>query len=161
MPRGSARPDSSTAGRAPGRGATAGPWWVWPVAALAAAAGAVISGYLAVTALQGAPPVCLAGDCAAVAASPYARLLGLPTAAWGFGLYVVAGTLALACWRGRQGAWAPAALLGVAVFGSTFSLYLLWIQVGVLRAVCSWCVASDVLWVVVLGLALTGALAAE
>ncbi|MDR7484048.1 MAG: vitamin K epoxide reductase family protein [Armatimonadota bacterium] len=110
-----------------------------------AAAGAGISGYLTVAALQGTPPVCLAGACEEVAASPYARFLGLPIAAWGLGLYVVVAAVAAAGARAPAGV--PAVLLGLVAFGTTFSLYLLWVQIAVLRAICAWCVASEVLWV--------------
>jgi uncharacterized membrane protein len=127
-----------------------------------AAAGAGISGYLTVTALQGAPPVCLAGDCAAVAASPYARFFGVPTATWGLGAYGLMAVLAgVAAWGRRVPAWLPVAALGLAAFAVTFSLYLLWIQVAVLRAVCSWCAASDALWVLLLALAAAAALRAD
>jgi uncharacterized membrane protein len=152
---------ASRAGRGAGGGAPPGRRWVWPAAAAVAAAGAGISGYLSVTALQGAPPVCLAGDCAAVAASPYAKFLGVPTSAWGLGLYLIVGALAVAAWRGWQPAGLPVVVLGLAAFGVTFSLYLLWVQVAVLRAVCSWCAASDVLWAVLLVLGLIGALRLE
>ncbi|MDR7418625.1 MAG: vitamin K epoxide reductase family protein [Armatimonadota bacterium] len=157
MPRGGA--DAAT--RADPGAVRHGARWVWPAAAVVAAAGAGISGYLTATALQGAPPVCLAGDCAAVAASPYAKFLGLPTATWGLGLYLVVGALAVAEWKGWHPAALPSAVLGLAAFGLTFSMYLLWVQIAVLRAVCSWCLASEVLWVVLLVLALIGALRAE
>jgi uncharacterized membrane protein len=144
-------------GRAPAADRGAG--WVWPAAVIVAAAGAGISGYLTLTALQGAPPVCLAGDCAAVAASPYARFFGVPTATWGLGACLLMAALAsVAAWGRRVPSWLPLAALGLAAFAVTFSLYLLWVQVAVLRAVCSWCAASDVLWVVLLGLTAAPAL---
>jgi uncharacterized membrane protein len=130
-----------------------------------ASAGAAISGYLTVTALSGAPPVCLAGDCAAVAASPYARFLGVPTATWGLALYVAVGALGAAMAWARSPApafsWLPITALGLTAFGVTFSLYLLWIQVAVLHAVCSWCAASDVLWIVLLALILAAVLGSD
>lgn len=99
--------------------------------------------------------MCLAGACAEVAASPYARFLGAPTAAWGLLLYMAVAVLAAAGLRTRAPAgWLPLALWGLGVFGVTFSAYLAWVQVAVLRAICSWCVASDVLWLLVLALAI-------
>jgi uncharacterized membrane protein len=123
-----------------------------------ALAGTGISGYLTVTALAGAPPVCLAGDCAAVAASPYAKFLGVPTATWGLAAYVAVGALSAWLARARTAAWLPLAVLGLTAFGLTFSLYLLWIQIAVLNAVCSWCAASDVLWGALFALALVAVL---
>lgn len=131
------------------------PRWVWRTAAAVAVAGIAISGYLSLKAFQGAPPVCLAGDCAEVAASPYARFLGVPMSAWGLVLYVaVAAVGATAGWGRSAPEWLPVAFLGLVAFGLTFSLYLVWIQVAVIDAVCSWCLASDGLWVVLLVLAL-------
>jgi uncharacterized membrane protein len=121
---------------------------LWRWAAGLALAGVAVSGYLALTGLQGAPLVCLAGDCAAVAASPYARFLGAPTAAWGLGLFLVVGALAVLAARGRALRFdAPLVFFGLAVFAVAFSAYLFWVQAAVLRAVCSWCVASDLIWV--------------
>jgi uncharacterized membrane protein len=153
-------PPATARGRA--RAAARGAAWIWLAAAIVAAAGAGISGYLSLTALRGTPPLCLAGDCAAVAASPYARFLGVPTATWGFGAYLLVGALAaVAAWGRRVPVWLPLGVLALASFGVTFSLYLLWVQIAVLRAVCSWCAASDVLWLLLLGLTLTAALRAD
>lgn len=95
--------------------------------------------------------MCLAGACAEVAASPYARFLGVPIAAWGLVLYLAVATVAASGLRaGASARRLPLALWGLGVFGVTFSAYLAWVQIAVLRAVCSWCVASDVLWLLVL-----------
>jgi uncharacterized membrane protein len=158
-PRSDTKPDRTAAEARPkARRASATPW-IWPAGVILALAGVGISAYQTITGLSGAPPVCLAGDCAAVAASPYAWFLGLPTAALGLTAYVAvaAGSAATAWWRVRP-AWLPTAILGLSVFGLTFSLYLLWVQVGVLGAVCSWCAASDVLWALLVGVSLAGAL---
>ncbi len=123
----------------------------WGIASGLAAAGALVSGYLLVSALRGYSPVCLTGACDRVAASPYARMLGLPVAAWGLMLYLVVGTVAMiGCLRqGVRARWLPA-LFGSVVFGAAFSGYLVWLQVGVLGAVCAWCAASAVLWALLL-----------
>jgi uncharacterized membrane protein len=128
---------------------------IWRLSAALAAVGAGVSAYLTVTGVQGAPPVCLAGDCAAVAASPYARFLGLPTAAWGLGGFLAATVLAAVASRGGvPRVDVPLLFVGVAVFGAAFSAYLLWVQAAVLGAFCSWCLASDLLWA---ALVVTGA----
>ncbi|MDQ7858371.1 MAG: vitamin K epoxide reductase family protein [Armatimonadota bacterium] len=117
------------------------------MSAALAGSGVAVSAYLTVTGLRGAPPVCLAGDCAAVAASRFARFLGLPTAFWGLGLFLVVAVLAVAMARGGvRRVDGPLVFLGLAVFGAAFSAYLLWVQAAVLRAFCAWCLASDLLW---------------
>jgi uncharacterized membrane protein len=112
-----------------------------------AAAGVLISGYLWLSAVRGYAPICLAGACERVATSPYARILGLPIAGWGLALYVIVCAIALAgAVRQRsRAAWLPA-LFSLVVFGAAFSAYLVWLQVGVLHAVCAWCAISALLW---------------
>lgn len=128
------------------------PWW-WAALGLAAA-GVAVSAYLVVSAARGLPPVCLVGACAEVATSPYASFMGLPTAAWGLALYLIVGAVALAGALGRfDAAWLVTALFGLAVFGATFSVYLIWLQVAVLGAVCAWCAVSAALWPVLVGVA--------
>jgi uncharacterized membrane protein len=111
----------------------------WDVVALAAV-GAGVAGYLTVTKLARATPL-LCGEgsaCDLVQASPYATLVGLPTALWGAALYVVLGILAARALTRRRWLWA----FGLAVAGVAFSGYLTVIALGVLRAACWWCLAS-------------------
>lgn len=114
----------------------------WLVAALAAAA-LLVAGYLAATKLAGGSALfCSAGSgCDVVQASRYAVFLGLPTALWGAGLYAAIGGLALA--RLTVGRWLAAFLLAVAA--ASFSLYLTYLELFVLRAVCAYCVLSAAL----------------
>jgi len=142
-PQGRTRPDPS------------GPGSAWRVAAAVTAAGIVVSGYLLLSALRGASPVCLVGtSCGEVASSPYARFLGIPTAAWGLALYLTTGGVATTGgWRRRVPPWLPLGLFGLAVFGATFSAYLVWLQLAVIRALCAWCALSAVLWVSLLVIA--------
>ena len=88
-----------------------------------------------------------ANECERVQASRYAMFLGFPVAAYGVGGYVV--LLALALW-GLQGARAsgPAItrwLAGLSALGVGFSLYLLYLELFVIHAICRWCSVSGVL----------------
>lgn len=124
---------------------------VWPAAAAVAVAGIAVSGYLLVSYARNIAPVCLAGPCAEVATSSYARFLGVPNAALGLMLYVVVALVAtMAAFRASVRTWASPVLFGLAVFGASFSAYLTWLQVVVLQAVCAWCALSAALWVVLL-----------
>jgi uncharacterized membrane protein len=78
-------------------------------------------------------------------------MLGLPVAGWGLLLYSGVWTVALtgALRQGYRATLLPA-LFGLVVFGTAFSAYLVWLQVGVLQAVCAWCAASAALWVALL-----------
>ncbi len=64
--------------------------------------------------------------------------LGLPTAAWGVGLYVVIGALALAGLPPRRWVWAYA----LAVAAVAFSAYLTYLSFFELGAVCPYCLAD-------------------
>lgn len=123
----------------------------WPVAAVSAA-GVLVAGYLALTKLQGGRALfCAAGSaCDVVQASRYAVLLGLPTALWGTGLYAIVTGLALAGLTARR--WRAAFLLAVAA--TSFSAYLTYLELFVLRAICAWCVASAAVAVALGGLLL-------
>lgn len=134
------------------RGSVAGtPGRAWLVAAAVAVAGIAVSGYLLISSAWNIAPVCLAGPCAEVATSSYARFLGIPNAALGLMLYVaVAFVATAAASRASVRSWASPVLFGLAAFGATFSAYLTWLQVAVLQAVCAWCALSAALWVVLL-----------
>ncbi len=127
----------------------------WTAAVAVAVAGAVVSGYLLIGSVRNAPPVCLVGACEEVAASSFARFLGIPNAAFGLLMYAAVVFVAVAAsLRPPARSWASPALVGLAVFGTAFSAYLTWLQVVVLQAVCAWCALSAALWVVLLALSI-------
>lgn len=109
-------------------------------AGLVALAGAGIAGYLAWSHYADASVLCVAGaECEAVQSSEYAFIAGIPVAVLGLAAY--ATILALIAWD------APVARLAAAAFalvGLLFGLYLLVVQLVVIDAVCSWCLANDV-----------------
>ncbi len=88
------------------------------------------------------------GDCNAVQSSPYARLFGfLP-----IGLLGAIGYIAiLVTWfwqtlrRDALARIAGPAMYGMALFGSLFSIYLTYLELFVIRAVCIWCLSSAVI----------------
>lgn len=108
--------------------------------AVVAAIGVVVGTYLAVAKWTGGSAVlCTAGGgCDIVQASRYAVFLGLPTAAWGAGLYAAVGGLALAGLTARR--WLLAFLLATAAVA--FSAYLTYLELFVIRALCGYCVVS-------------------
>lgn len=106
------------------------------------AAGTAISAYVWYKQVTPGRVLCIGTGCAAVIRSPYGRLLGIPNGALGvaFFLYV-----ALTPWLRR---WSPAAASLAIVAASVallLYLYLTYLQISVLRALCSWCLASAAL----------------
>jgi uncharacterized membrane protein len=117
--------------------------------AVAAALGLAITAYLLYERWTGGALACSTGGCKTVQHSAYSETFGVPVAALGF--LAFAGLLATAVARGSTARLAQATLAITAV---VFSGYLLYLQIGVIHAVCQWCVASDVLTTVIAGLAL-------
>jgi uncharacterized membrane protein len=75
------------------------------------------------------------GDCNAVQSSPYAKLFGvLP-----IGLVGAFGYIAiLVTWLWRR----FRTMYGMALFGTLFSIYLTYLELFVIHAVCIWCLLS-------------------
>jgi uncharacterized membrane protein/glutaredoxin len=105
--------------------------------------------YLTYVETQSVQAICgPVGDCNAVQSSSYSKVWGiLPV-----GLLGAAGYIAiLAAWfAGRQrwgwlSKYAPVALFGMALFGTIFSIYLTYLELFVIYAVCIWCVSSAII----------------
>ena len=111
------------------------------VAAIGVAlAGLGIAVYLTVVHYSGGEPVCaIAHGCAVIQSSEYSELAGVPVAVLGLLGYL--GLLA-ALARDGEGGRTAAAFLSLAGLG--FSVWLTYVEVGVLHAVCIWCVGSAV-----------------
>jgi len=107
-------------------------------AAAVALTGLGIATYLTVVHYAGGDPVCaIAHGCATVQHSRYAELGGVPVAVLGLG-----GYLAILVSLARDGeAWRTATAF-LALAGFAFSGWLTWVEVGVLDAICIWCVGS-------------------
>lgn len=124
-------------------------------AGLLAIAGLAISAYIAIAEAGGGSPVCVAGStgCATVAESDYATLAGVNVALIGAAGYI--GLLAAAAVRGDPGRLAG---LFLALIGFGFSLYLTYLELFVIEALCQWCVASAIVMTALLAVNLTRAL---
>jgi uncharacterized membrane protein len=112
------------------------------VATFAAAFGLGVAAYIAIAEAGGDVPACLAGGggCEKVAESSHSELLGVNVAVIGVAGYVL--LLAAALLRGDG---ARMTSFGLALFGFSFSLYLTYLELFAIDAICQWCVASAVL----------------
>lgn len=102
------------------------------------------------------------GDCNTVQSSPFAKLFGvLPVGLLGLIGYVGI----LVAWavgrfgRGGVARIAPLALFGMALFGVLFSIYLTYLELFIIHAVCIWCLGSAVIMALVLTLSVGPAMA--
>ena len=90
---------------------------------------------------------CSVGSCETVNSSKWATFLGLPVAGWGVAWYVAMFVLAVVSTGSRfaESALVSLVLLGVAASGLIFSLYLTYLELFVIHAICQWCVVSAVI----------------
>jgi uncharacterized membrane protein len=87
---------------------------------------------------------CSVGSCETVNLSRWATFLGLPVAAWGLGAYIVLLALSLAGLQPSTEGSRPIALalVGVSGWSFLFSMWLTYLELFVIRAICMWCVIS-------------------
>ena len=115
------------------------------IAALSAL-GAAVAGYLVYVHYAGLSPMCVAGGgCEVVQSSKYATPLGVPVALLGLAGYLLIGASAL---TRHDAARLGGLCLAVAGFG--FSLYLTYLELFVIHAICQWCVASAIIMTMLL-----------
>jgi uncharacterized membrane protein len=90
---------------------------------------------------------CSIGSCEAVQTSRWSTFLGLPVAAWGLAFYASVLAMALTGLMERYEDSRPLALgmLALTAWGALFSLWLTYIELFVIHAICQWCVISAVL----------------
>jgi uncharacterized membrane protein len=99
---------------------------------------------------------CGTGGCETVQLSPWSRFLGIEVALIGLVGYAVLFVVGLVALRPPlAGArWPVALLAGLAAGGTLFTLYLTYLELFVIHAICRWCVGSAIIIVAILILAL-------
>lgn len=130
--------------------------WLRILSIIVCVIGIGVAGYLSWAEVAGEETVCVdAGkiDCSAVQNSTYAKTLGVPVAVMGLlgylgilAVLVLEDQLILAATYGRT------AIVGMALFGVMFSLYLSYLEGTVLDAWCQWCITSAILITILLGI---------
>ncbi len=120
------------------------------VMALLALAGLSAATYVFVTHSLGYELFCpFATGCDAVQNSPYAVLFGIPVSLLGmlgFTAYIALALIGLRSGAAARGYLHALVVLSVVEVG--FTSYMAYLQVAVIRAVCSWCMLSAALTVV-------------
>jgi len=115
------------------------------VATFVAALGVGVAAYIAIAQAGDGAPACLAGGggCETVSRSSHSELAGISVAVLGIAGYAL--LLVTALLRGDGPRMAGFAL---SLFGFGFSVYLTYLELFVIDAICQWCVASAVLMAV-------------
>ncbi len=102
--------------------------------------GVAIAGYLTYVHYAGIEPLCAAsGGCEKVQNSDYAKLAGVPVALLGLLGYVSILLASL-----LPGELARMAASSLSIMGLGFSIYLTYLELFEIDAICQWCVASAV-----------------
>jgi len=100
--------------------------------------------------------VCGTGSCELVQLSKWGTFLGLPVAAWGVGYYGAVFVLAMVSTQERfeSSRRLTGALALVTGWGVVFTIWLTYLELFVIHAICRWCVGSAVMTVLLFGLAM-------
>ena len=109
--------------------------------------GVFVSGYLSYLKLADAPAVCVESgpfNCDVVLNSQYSELAGIPIAYLGFAVYVIIGLILSLENRHRVlQQYGSLIAFGIGLFAWLFSMWLVYVQFGLLKAVCPWCLTHE------------------
>lgn len=117
--------------------------------AFCAALGVGVAAYIAIAEAGGDSPVCLAGGsgCKTVADSSYSHVAGINIAIFGVIGYLL---LLASSFVASDGARLGGFLVALGGFG--YSIFLTYIEIFKIEAICQWCVGSAVLMTILFGL---------
>jgi len=126
-----------------------GEWTLRRAIAFVAALGIGVATYIAIAESGGGSPVCLAGStgCKTVAESSYSHVAGVNIAVFGIvGYALLLASAFFASDAARFGGFA------VALGGFGYSIFLTYIELFKIEAICQWCLASAVLMTILFAL---------
>ena len=118
--------------------------------------GLLVSGYLSYLKLADAPSVCLKTgpfNCDVVLNSRYSELAGVPIAWLGFAVYLIIGAVHVLEDRNSYARQFGALVkFGLGLFAWLFSMWLVYVQVALLGALCPWCLSHEINFTLLFGL---------
>jgi uncharacterized membrane protein len=96
---------------------------------------------------------CSIGSCETVNTSKWSRFLGLPVAAWGVFFYLDVFAIALIGTfpKFENERLISLILAAAAAIGVLFSAWLTYLELGVIHAICIWCVTSALIVTAIFG----------
>lgn len=137
-----------------GQDVPAWPGWVNISIPILALFGLGVACYLTYVEATYTPVICgPVGDCNAVQSSSYARIFDLiPVGLFGalgyLGILIIWGYTQFR--HDRISEYGPIAVLAMAGFGTLYSVYLTYIEIFVIHAVCIWCISSALIITLIL-----------
>jgi len=111
------------------------------------ALGLAVSLYMTILKYWGGERMCIGnGGCQTVSESPYAIIAGVPVAVFGIIGYLALLVMLVLELRGGKFFKKNATLLtfGMAVLGFVFTLYLVYLEIFVIKALCPFCLTSQI-----------------
>jgi len=91
------------------------------------------------------------GNCESVNTSQYSEIFGIPISLLGAGAYAIIIVLLLLDNRGQFWAeFGSMIVFGMSLIGVLYSIYLTYIEIAVLKAICPYCVISAIILVILL-----------
>jgi uncharacterized membrane protein len=120
-------------------------WWL--VSGVLALLGVAVAFYLTLVHYDEELLVCgVTSGCKTVQSSKYSELAGTPVALYGLAMYLSLLAFGIARWiRPRFASNATLAAAGIALVGALYALYLTYVELFVIDAICQWCVISAIL----------------
>jgi uncharacterized membrane protein len=125
--------------------------WLYKASMILVVIGILVSSYMTIYKLTNNNSMCLgSGDCSTVNASKYSEVYGIPV-----GLVGVAGYTSILLvlllenrndFLRRNG---TLFIFGLALTGFMFTLYLIYIEFAILKAVCPFCLTSQVVMTII------------
>ncbi|HMU91494.1 MAG TPA: vitamin K epoxide reductase family protein [Anaerolineales bacterium] len=120
--------------------------WLYRASVALVVLGLLVSIYMTIYKYSGNDNMCLgSGDCHTVNASRYSEVNGIPVAVFGIGGYLA--ILAVLYFENRNRFFRENATLmvfGMALTGFLFTVWLIYVEIALLKAICPFCVTSQV-----------------
>jgi uncharacterized membrane protein len=110
--------------------------------------GAGVAAYLTYTHYNHDALVCTVGNCGTVQTSEYATIGPIPIALLGLGMFITVSALALVRLTGQT--WLTSSQANIASWtlaftGLLYYIYLTYVEIWVIDAICQWCVATSII----------------
>ena len=119
--------------------------------------GVLVSIYMTIFKLTDNASMCLGnGGCSVVNSSIYSEVSGIPVAAIGVGGYLA--ILAILLIENRNNSFkqnSPIIVFGLALIGFLFTLYLIYVELALIHALCPFCITSQITMTILFILSVT------
>ena len=120
--------------------------WLYRASLALVIVGLLVSIYMTVYKVTGNDGMCLgSGDCSTVNASRFSEVNGIPVAVVGvIGYLAILGVLVFETRNKFIRQNATLAIFGMSLTGFLFTLWLIYVEIALLKALCPFCVTSQV-----------------